>query len=39
MTKEQTLCKVCGDFYELTEFEISNEVCKWCDVTIRDIKE
>lgn len=30
------LCTVCGDFLPETEFEISDEVCKWCDVTIRD---
>lgn len=30
------LCTVCGEFMDLTEVEISDEVCKWCDVTIRD---
>ena len=30
------LCKVCGDFYPVSEFEIVDDVCKWCDVTIRD---
>ena len=30
------LCTICGEFMDITEFEISDEICKWCDVTIRD---
>lgn len=36
---EKLLCKVCGEFEPITDFEISDEVCKWCDVTIRDKEE
>lgn len=32
------LCRMCGDFLLASEFEISDEVCNWCDVTIRDAK-
>lgn len=35
-TQDKRLCSVCGEFYDKIEFEISEEVCKWCDVTIRD---
>lgn len=36
MNDNKVLCMVCGEFMDITEFEISTEVCKWCDVTIRD---
>ena len=35
---ELRLCTICGDFNPVADFEISPEVCKWCDVTLRDEK-
>lgn len=28
---EKRLCRVCGEFEPVADFEISDEVCKWCD--------
>lgn len=33
---ELRLCRVCGDFYDIADFEIDDEVCRWCDVILRD---
>jgi hypothetical protein len=36
MTTKNSLCRICGDFYPAQEFEIGPDVCRWCDVVIRD---
>lgn len=33
---EKRLCRICGEFMPLEDFEMSEDVCKWCDVTLRD---